>query len=103
MNPAIDQLTKIETDAVQIIEHANTRKQELTAQYEEQKARYAEELAARTTASLDELTASLKQKNEAELAALRKRTQHILTALDQEYRHDHKKLTKQLVDHILGA
>ena len=101
MNKIIEQLTEIETGAVQIMDSIAPRKQQLSDEYKKTNEQYARQVEEQTAETLSKLTEQLNSQNERELVRVREQAQKTLESLDKEYNENHKAITAQILARIL--
>lgn len=102
METVIGRLSDIEGAAVQLEEMAAEQKKQIAADYEKKTAEFDREIDAQTEEKLKQLNEKLMQEAEEELLKMRKETEAELTAIENEYNQNHKKLAAMLLKKMIG-
>lgn len=103
MDNLIQQLVQIDKDAKQMIDKADTVKQQLDETYAKKKTDYEAQLAKHVEDELRTLSKTLAKQKEQDLAVLHGQTAQTLGALDKEYQKHHQKLSRQIMQRILAS
>lgn len=101
MEQILNKLSEIELTAQRIMEDADRTKAALTAEMEQECRDFDASLEQETSAKIQELRGNLEHKKDAELTALRQKTEASLTELDQYYRQNHEQLSEDLFHRLL--
>lgn len=101
MEQVLNKLSEIETTANYIMEQAADKKQDLTAQMEEQCRQFDEEMDARTADQVAKIRAQLEKDKDQELSRLRRETEEAFASMDAYYAQNHDQLVQEIYHKIL--
>ena len=103
MEKVVQKLSEIEAAAAAIIDNANNRKRELSAEMEEKTTAFDKQTDAETDAKIEELNKKLKQEMAEELEQLQVKTKSVLNSLTAEYENNHTALATDILNKMIGA
>lgn len=103
MENIINQLSRIEDKAVQIIEAADNQKKEFALQMEQQTKEFDNQLAADTQKRLQKMQETLNVEKDKELETLKADSLNFQNVLNQKFQQNHTKWAKELLNELIGA
>lgn len=102
MDTVITRLSEIESAAVKISEDAVMQKKKIAKEYQEKTRSFDEEADRRTEERLEELKKELQKKADEDLAQMRQETERELENLEKIYERDHKTISRQILQKMIG-
>ncbi len=103
MEQIISKLSEIEKMAGQIMEEAQCKKKELSQQHQEQCQAYDRQADADAEEKIRQIRQQLKQKQETQLADLKKRTKDEFSHMEKYYTEHHQRLAREIYEKIIHA
>lgn len=103
MEQIIRKLSEIENMAGKIMEEAQCKKKELSQQHQEQRQAYDRQADADAEKQIRQIRDQLKQKQETQLADLKKRTEDEFAQMEKYYTEHHQQLAREIYEKIIHA
>lgn len=103
MENIINQLSRIEEKAVQIIEAADNQKKEFALEMEQKTNEFDNQLAADTKKRLQKMQEKLNVEKDKELEKLKADNLNFQNTLNQKFQQNHSKWAKELLNELIGA
>lgn len=103
MENIITELSRIETNAVQIIAAADNQKKNFAIEMEQRTKEFDTQLAADTQKRLQTMQEKLNEEKNRELENLKTDNQHFQNTLNQKFEQNHKKWAAELLNELIGA
>lgn len=103
MEIVLSRLSEIEAAAVKIVEDAGNSKKDIAASYEQKTKEFDAMIDAETSAKLEKTKQELQKRADTELSNMKSETEKKLKALEEGYEKNHKKLTSQILQQMIGA
>lgn len=101
MSAVIEELSKIENDALAIIGDTETRQKNFALDIEKKKKEFDDLLNAATEKKLLEISEDLKRRSEDDLVLLRTEAQENMAKLESSFEINHSVWAKEILDSII--
>ncbi len=102
METVLGRLSEIESVAVSLEEKAAEQKKRIAAEYEAKTQAFDREIDEQTKEKLKSLNEKLKEEAEQELLKMRRGTEQILNAMEEEYSQNHRQLAENIFREMIG-
>ena len=101
MQEIITKLSKIEESSANVMDSANQKKKQLSANYADKTKQFDDELLAETNSKIDELKAKLNADVDTKLNLLREQHAGAIKKLQEEYNNNHDKLSQDIFNSVV--